>query len=71
MTQPYDNRDAFPLSIVRVPYLDRNILSEIDYVSIGSEILRFVETTLEINTFVKLSNHLLREYANKEVNIDP
>ena len=40
--------------------MDSNIPSNIYYQSIGSEILRFGRTTLEINTFVTLSICLLK-----------
>ena len=41
----YDKRDAFPFSIVRMPYLCSNMPSRIFYATIGSEILRIATCT--------------------------
>ena len=70
-TQLYDKRDASPFSIVRMPHLDSNIPSNIYYVFIDSESLRFPRTTLDINTFVIISNRLLELMQKQEKNIDP
>ena len=43
-----------------MPHLDNNIPSNIYYASIGFEILRFTWTTSDINTFVTLSNRILK-----------
>ena len=60
-TQPYDKRDVFFFStIVRMPHLDSKIPSNIYYESIGSETLRFVRNTSDVNTFVTLSNLILK-----------
>ena len=56
----YDKRDMFSFSIVFMPHFDSNIPSNIYYASIGSGILSFVKTTSDINTFVTLSNRLLK-----------
>lgn len=58
--QLYDKRDTFPFFVVHIPYLEINIPSNIYYASIGSEILNFARTTSHINTFVTLSNRLLK-----------
>ena len=43
-----------------MPHLDNNIPSNIYYASIDFEILRFTWTTSDINTFVTLSNRILK-----------
>ena len=48
-----------------MPHLDSNIPSNICYVSIGSEILRFARTTSDINTLLKLANQLLKRMQKK------
>ena len=52
-------------------HLDSNIPSSINNASIGSERLRFTRTTFGINTYVTLSDRLLKKMEKKEVNIDP
>ena len=42
----YDKRDAFPFSIVRMPYLDSNIPENIFYSSFVGEFLRIARSTL-------------------------
>ena len=56
-------REAFPFSIAHMPHLDSNIPSNIYYVSIGSEILRFATTQLDINTFVNTCQSYFKENA--------
>ena len=46
-TQLYDNRNAFPFSIIRMLHLDCNTSSNVYNVSTGSEILRFSRTSLD------------------------
>ena len=50
---------------------DSIISSNIYYASIGSKILMFFKTNSDKNTFVTLSNRLLKRIRNKEVSIDP
>ena len=50
----YDKRDAFPFSIVRLPYLSSNIPSRIFYASVSGELLRIARCTSETAEF-KLS----------------
>ena len=47
----FDKKDAFPLSIVRMPYLCSNMPSKIFYASVGSEILRLARTNSNKNNF--------------------
>ena len=47
----YDNRDAFPFSIVRMPYLCSNIPSFIFYGTFKSEVLRIAKNTLRYVDF--------------------
>ena len=46
-----DKRDDFPFSIVRMPYLRRNISCDIFYSAFGAEILRIARTTSTCNEF--------------------
>ena len=48
-------------SLVRIPHLDSNVPSNISYAFMGSEVLKFARTTLNINNFVTLSNRLLKK----------
>ena len=59
-TKLLDKRDASSFSIVFMPHLDSNISSNIYYVSITSEILRFATTTSDSNTFIILASQLLK-----------
>ena len=54
-----NKRDAFHFSSVHRPHLDCNSPSNIYYASISSKIFRFARTTLNINTSVTPSNHIL------------
>ena len=58
-TQLYDKRGTSHFSIAHMPHLDSNNPSNIYYASIDSKMLRFARSTLDINTFVTLSNHIL------------
>lgn len=52
----FDKRYTSPFSVVRMPYLNRNIPSSIFYASIGSEVVRFARTTTDSNAFITLAN---------------
>ena len=47
----FDKRDAFPFSIVRMPFYSSNIPSSIFYASIGAETLRICRATTNIDHF--------------------
>ena len=47
----FDKRDAFPFSIVRMPYKDSNIPSSIFYSAIGAEVLRIARVSTNSNKF--------------------
>ena len=61
----YDKRDAFPFSIVRLPYLSSNIPSRIFYASVSGEILRIARCTSEITEF-KISCKTLINRVKKQ-----
>ena len=61
----YDKRDAFPFSIVRMPYKCSNIPSNIFYASIGAEILRIGRTCSSSQAFL-LSARKLLQRMNKQ-----
>ena len=58
-TKLFDKRDSFPFYINRMPFLDSNMPSKIFYASIGSEILRIVRTTTELNDLKNRVDELL------------
>ena len=49
----------FPI-IIQMSYLESNIPSNIYYVSIGSEILRFAKTTSDSNNFITLATQIMK-----------
>ena len=61
----YNKCDAFPFTIVRMPYLCSNIPSKIFYATIGSEILRIASCTTKKEDFISSSIQLL-ERMNKQ-----
>ena len=68
VTSLYDKRDAFPFSIVRMPYKCSNIPSTIFYSSIGAEILRIARACTDAESFSKsakpLLNRMIKQGAN-------
>ena len=56
----YDKRDAFPFSIVRMPFLSNNMPSIIFYATIGGELLRITRCTTELPSFIYSCNQLLK-----------
>ena len=48
----YDKRDAFPFSIVRMPYLSSNIPKTIFYSVLVGEFLRIARATLLVSDFI-------------------
>ena len=55
----YDKRDAFPFSIVRMPYLCSNIPKKIFYSALVGEFLRIARATLNLSDFIYRSFHNL------------
>ena len=51
--QLYNKRDAFPFSIVCMPYLDNKIPSNIFYASVGSENSQFAKTSSDLSNIFK------------------
>ena len=66
----FDKRDAFPFHIVRMPYRDSNMPSQIFYSSFGAEILRIARTSTYSTSFFTASKKLLdrmyRQGASKD-----
>ena len=52
----YDKRDAFPFSIVRMPYLSSNIPKKIFYSALVGEFLRIARATLLLPCICQISN---------------
>ena len=65
ITSLFDKRDAFPFSIVRMPYLSSNMPSKIFYASVCSEILRLARTNTNSNSFVNAVTVLLNRMKNQ------
>ena len=55
----FDKRDAFPFSIVRMPYLSNNMPSTIFYSTLCSELLRIATCTTEKAAFICSAKTLL------------
>lgn len=65
----YDKRDAFPFSIVRLPFVCSNMPSKIFYSSISAEILRISRTSSAATDFISRSRLLLDRMAKQGSNI--
>ena len=61
----YDKRDAFPFSIVRLPYCSSNMPSKIFYSSIAAEILRIGRTSSVADDFTEKSKILLERMTKQ------
>ena len=61
----YDKRDAFPFSIVRLPYCSSNMPSKIFYSSIAAEILRIGRTSSAVDDFTIKSKILLERMTKQ------
>lgn len=55
----FDKRDSFPFSIVRMPYRNSNIPSNMFYATLGSEVLRIGRATSHVDDFQKSTSSLL------------
>ena len=55
----FDKRDAFPFTIVRMPYSSSNMPSTIFYSSLGAEILRIARATSNVESFTMSSKKLI------------
>ena len=55
----YDKRDAFPFSIVRMPYITSNIPQSIFYSALVGEFLRIARSTLKFEDFVPKAKELI------------
>ena len=55
----YDKRDAFPFTIVRMPFRRSNIPMNMFYATVGSEVLRIGRATSNVDSFVKSTSSLL------------
>ena len=61
----YDKRDAFPFSIVRMPYLSSNIPKKIFYSALVGEFLRIARATLQISDFEPKAIDLIKRMLNQ------
>ena len=61
----YDKRDAFPFSIVRMPYTSSNIPENIFYSAMVGEFLRIARSTLLYEDFLPRVNELIRRLNNQ------
>ena len=61
----YDKRDAFPSSIVRMPYLSSNIPKNIFYSALIGEFLRIARATLHLTDFKPKANDLITRILNQ------
>lgn len=61
----YDKRDAFPFSIVRMPYLSSNIPKKIFYSALVGEFLRIARATLYLSDFEPKAKDLVKRMINQ------
>ena len=59
ITSLYDKRDAFPFSIVRMPFKDSNMPSKIFYSSLGAEVLRIGRANNDNAAFFKSAKSIV------------
>ena len=62
----YDKRDAFPFSIVRMPYISSNIPYNIFYNTILSEILRIARCSLLYEDFYSRRENFVSGWGTRE-----
>ena len=60
----YDERDAVPFSIVRMPYLSSNISNKIFYSALVGEFLRTTRATLYLSDFERKAIDLEKRMIN-------
>ena len=65
----FDKRDAFPFSIVRMPFLSSNIPYNIFYNTILSEILRIARCSLLYKDFIVKARELCQRMRNQGADI--
>ena len=61
----FDKRDAFPFSIVRMPYISSNIPESIFYSAMVGEFLRIARSTLLFNDFLPKVRELIHRLNNQ------
>ena len=61
----YDKRDAFPFTIVRMPYLCSNIPKKIFYSALMGEFLRIACATLYLSDFKPKAKDLVKRIINQ------
>ena len=67
----YDKRDAFPFSIVRMPYQKSNIPTNMFYSTIGSEILRIGRANSNVESFLKSASSFLARMSRQGAQYAP
>ena len=71
VTSLYDKRDAFPFSIVRMPYQRSNIPTNMFYSTIGSEILRIGRANSNVDSFLKSASSILARMSKQGAKYAP
>ena len=61
----FDKRDAFPFSIVRMPYVSSNIPESIFYSAMVGEFLRIARSTLLLADFLPKARELIHRLKNQ------
>ena len=64
----FDKRDAFPFSIVRMPYTDSNIPDSIFYSALVGEFLRIARSTLMLADFLDKARELIQRMKTQGAN---
>ena len=60
----FDKRDAFPFSIVRMPYVSSNIPESIIYSAMVGEYLRIARSTMLYENFLPKTRELIHKLSN-------
>ena len=61
----YDKRDAFPFSIVRLPFSNSNIPNSMFYASFGAEVLRIGRVSSSLDNFLSALQPLIRRMVKQ------
>ncbi len=65
----FDKRDAFPFSIVRMPYRQSNIPCSIFYSALAGEYLRIARSTLQLQDFLPKAKELIKRMTSQGANL--
>ena len=70
MYKLFDKRDAFPFSIVRMPFMDSNIPESIFYSAFVGEFLRIARSTLLLDDLIEKASSLYIRMKHQGAKVD-